>query len=123
MVAIDEFRSYFNSMDGSATWESVKPHFDAVFHDDLVVVTVNGEVDKAGWAGAVKGLIAAGVTTSDLDMHSDAEGAIHYSLTLTKNDGSAIKVASTATIKDGKVVHVEPLDPEKYTQMAATARA
>ncbi len=121
MAITDDFKAYFATADGTATWDSMKPHFDWVFHDDLVVVTADGEIDRARWAAAVQKMLAAGDKISDADVHTHTDGAIHYTGTLTEGDGTVIKIDSTARIKDGKIVRIEPLDPATYSKMIADA--
>ena len=107
---MDKLRTYFDAMNGTSDWSSVKPLFDDLFHDDLVVVTANGELDRDAWGNAVQGMLAAGTKVSDLTMHSHDDGTIHYYTTITETNGTVIKVSSTATLKDGKIVHVQPFD-------------
>ena len=115
---MEKLRQYFEAF-GSADWNTVGPLFEDVFHDDLVIVTADGELGKDEWRTDVQRAVAAGTKISDIEMHRDTDDTFHYSATITEGDGKVIKISSTGTIKDGKLARVQPLDPAAYSQFVA----
>ena len=115
----ETFRTYFEAFTGDASWDDIAPHFEKLFHDDLIVVTPNGEVDKAGWAQAVKSLLDAGVRVSVGSMRENGN-TIYYSATIAKNDGTSMKPGSKGYVRDGKLVRVEPMLPTAYAKIMDT---
>ncbi|MCP4303687.1 MAG: hypothetical protein GY788_02170 [bacterium] len=109
---------YFGKMDGTVSWTDVEPLFNAAMHDDCVFVTADGEVTKDKWAGVVKGFLEKGVVASDYEPQPVVDGAFHYRVKLTLSDGTPMQLAAKGYIKDGKIVRVEPIDPEAYAQLA-----
>lgn len=114
------FRAYFDAFTGSASWEELEPHFEAVFHDDLVVKTANGELDRAGWKSAVQALLASGAKGKVDSLRRDGDKII-YAATLTKADGTEMRPLSKGTIQDGKVIRVEPMNPIEYTNISGSS--
>ena len=113
------FRNYFAAFTGSATWDDLKPHFDLVFHEDLIVKTANGEIDRDGWEMAVKGLLASGSKGKIDSIRFDGE-TLFYAGTISLDDGSTMRPLSKGTVKDGKLILVEPMNPMEYTSIAGS---
>ncbi len=114
----DKLTRYFDAMDGSHGWEDIAPLYDEVMHDDVVIVTADGDRTKEQWAETVRGLLAKGARVSDVEMTEPAGDEFHYKLTITVGD-TVMNPASKATIKDGRLARVEPVDPGVYSEIAA----
>ena len=117
MEVTERFKAYFEAFDGNATWDSMKPLFDELMHRDLKIVTADGVLTKDQWEQAVKGLLAQGAKSSDIEISSDQDDTVYYRLTVTLGNGTTMLPSSKGTIKDGQVIHIEPVDPEVYSNM------
>lgn len=111
-------KSYLESINGTNDWSAVQPHFEAVMHDEVIIVAADGEKDRSQWQAAVQGLLDKGAIIRDVTMVDGADESFHYQMTMTIGD-KEMKPASKATIKDGMLVRVEPVDPAQYAEMAA----
>ena len=80
MEFTERLKAYFEALDENATWDSVKPLFDDMMHQDLKVVTADGVLTKNQWEQAVKGLVAQGAKSSDIEISSDQDDTVYYRL-------------------------------------------
>ncbi len=121
MEFTERLKAYFEALDENATWDSVKPLFDDMMHQDLKVVTADGVLTKNQWEQAVKGLVAQGAKSSDIEISSDQDDTVYYRLTVTMGNGTTMQPSSKGTIKDGQIIRVEPVDPEVYSNLTKLA--
>ena len=52
---MEKFSTYLAAFDGTSEWADIEPLFDDLFHQDLVVTTADGEMNREQWAGMAKG--------------------------------------------------------------------
>jgi hypothetical protein len=114
----DKMGAYFTALDGSGDWTKLEPLFNALMHDEVVVVTAKGEVDKAGWQAAVQDLLSKNAKASGYEVSKKEAGAFYYKVTITLGDGTVLEAASKGMVKDAMLVRVEPVDPEVYSKLA-----
>jgi hypothetical protein len=55
---MEKFSRYFAAFSGATDWSEVQAAFNDVFHPDLCVVTLEGELNKGQWEEMAKGLLA-----------------------------------------------------------------
>lgn len=115
-VVADKLGAYLAGINGTNKWDVVEPLFNAVMHDDVVVVTADGELDKAAWATSVQGMLDKGAASSDFEVSKKEGDAFWYSVKITMGD-KVMEAASKATVKDGMLARVEPVDPEVYSKL------
>ena len=121
MGIVESTKSYLEAFDGNATWDSIQPLFDEVMHPELKVVTADGILTRDEWEQAVRGMLARGMQASEIQIRADQDGTIFYQLAATMSDGTTLQPASKATAKDGKIIHIEPVDPAVYTDLKKLA--
>lgn len=114
---MEKFKRYLDAYDGSAGWDEIRPLFDDLFHDDLVVVTADREMNKEQWAEMAQGLVARHATSSDFEITAESDDTIEYRLTLEVGDDDPIHMQAKATIVDGQIARVEPANPDAYSEM------
>ena len=121
MAAIEKFRSYLEAFDGNTTWDSLRLLFEEIMHPDLTVVTADGTLTRDEWEQAIKGLLSKGTKASDIEIKADQDDTIYYQFKFTMSDGTTAQLSSKGTVKDGKLIHVEPVDPEVYSNLTQLA--
>lgn len=114
--AMDNFKAYLAAFGRTHDWAEIAPLFDAAFHPELVVVTADGELNKEQWAEMAKGLAAKSATVSDFHMTAEEGDSVFYGVTVTV-EGESMQMASKGTVKDGRIVRVEPTDPATYAAL------
>jgi hypothetical protein len=115
--SMEKFRPYFEAFSTATDWSEVRPAFNDVFHPDLLVVTPDGELNKGQWEETVKGLLVNGVKATDFVVAKEEGDTVYYGMTLTFPDGEQLHPSSKVTIKDGQVIHLEPVDPAAYSKI------
>jgi len=118
---MEKFKKYLDAYDGSAGWDDIGPLFDDLFHDDLVVVTADSEMNKEQWAEMAQGLVARHATASGFEITTEGDGTMEYRLTLNVGDDDPIHMQAKATIVDGQIARVEPANPDAYSEMVDRA--
>ena len=111
-----KLRKYFDAFSGFADWDDLAQHFEDVFHDELIVATPNGHVNKIGWMEAVKALLNENASINVISMRERGD-KIYYSVTISKGDGTIVKPVSQGILKEGKLVRVEPMLPAEYAKI------
>lgn len=118
---MEKFAKYLAAVDGSNTWAVVGPLFDAAFHPDAVIVTSDGEFDKEQWADMAKGLVDKGAVASGFKVTGQEGDSYYYDVTVTVDD-EAMHMTAKGTLEDGRLVRVEPVDPELYTALVERSK-
>jgi hypothetical protein len=114
---MEKFERYLAAVDGSTDWATVQPLFDDAFDDECVFVTADGEMNKQQWAEMAKGLVAKRSAVSDLEISAQGDDTIVYKLTVTPSGGEPMHLAAKGTVRDGRLLRVEPVDPSAYSEM------
>ncbi len=114
---MERFKRYLAAVDGSSDWDTVQPLFDDAFDADCIFVTADGEMTKSQWAEMAKGLVAKRAAVSDLEITPQGGDTIVYKLTVTQSGGEPMHLAARGTVKDGRLLRVEPVDPSAYSEM------
>jgi hypothetical protein len=114
---MDKFERYLAAYDGSTDWSTVEPLFDDAFDDDCVFVTAEGELSKDQWAEMAKGLLAQGTVASNFEILATEGDTVAYRVTVTPAGGDPMHLSAKGTLRDGRLIHVEPVDPEAYSDM------
>lgn len=118
---MEKFATYLAAVDGTNDWATVKPLYDDAFDADCVFVTADGEHDKASWSVMVQGLLERRAVASDFEItHQDGD-LVYYQLTVTVPGEEPLHTKARGTLKDGRLVRVEPLEPEQYSTMVEMA--
>lgn len=112
--------AYFAAFDGSKDWAKAETIYNDLFHPEGKLVTKDGEKTIEEWRAVAKGLVEGGAKASAYeDRAGETPDTFYYKVTLTLADGKVLSPASKATVKDGKLARVEPVDPATYSKIAA----
>ena len=119
---MEKFATYLAAVDGTNDWTTVKPLYDDAFDEDCVFMTADGEHDKASWSLMVQGLLARRAVASDLEVtHQDGDVA-YYQLTITVPGEEPMHTKAKGTLKDGRLIRVEPVDPQQYSNLVEMSK-
>ncbi len=118
---MDRFANYLAAFDGTRDWSEIGPLFDSVFHPDGVVVTADGEYTKQEWAAMAKRLVDKKATASDFEITGEEADVIFYRVTITVDDVPT-HLTAKGTLRDGRLIRVEPVDPEQYSSLMEQSR-
>lgn len=113
---MEKLARYLAAVDGSNDWATVQPLFDDAFDPGCVFVTADGEYDKAAWSERVKALIEKGAVASGFEILRQEGDSATYRLTLTVG-GDRLDMSAVGTLRDGRILRVEPVDPAVYSEM------
>ncbi len=113
---------YFTALDGTRGWDEIEPLFDDAFHPDCIFVTADGELNREQWSEMVKGLVQKGATISGFEVTGEEGGTFSYRFTMTVGEGEPLDTAAKGTLKDGRLVRVEPLDPAVYSAIVERSK-
>ncbi len=108
------FAKYIAPVYGARTWDEVEPLFDDAFDAECVFVTADGEMNKKQWAEMAQELVATGATASGFKVTGE-EGESRY-LRSHHRQGTPPHDRE-GTLKDGRLVKVEPVDAAVYSEM------
>ena len=75
-------------------------------------------MNKGQWEETVKGLLVKGVSATGFEVAKEEGDAVFYSMALAFPDGEQLRPSSKVTIKNGRVIRVEPVDPAVYSRLA-----
>ena len=117
----DWVATYLAAVDGSNDWATVQPLFDDAFDAGCVFVTADGEYDKAAWMERVRALVEKGAVASGFEILRQEGDSATYKLTLTVG-GDRLSMSAVATLGDGRIARVEPIDPAVYSEMIDRSR-
>ena len=118
---MEKFAAYMAAIDGQSDWGTIEPLFDDAIDPDCVFVTADGEYDKDQWAETVKGLIEKGAVASGFEVTSQEGDTAYYQVDITVG-GDRLHMTSKGTLKDGRLVRVEPVDPSVYSELVERGR-
>jgi hypothetical protein len=118
---MEKFAKYLATVDGTKTWAEVGPAFDEAFHPDAVIVTADAEFDKEQWADMAKGLVEKGAVAADFRVTGQEGNSYYYEVTVTVAD-EAMHMIAKGTLEDGRLVRVEPVDPDLYTALVERSK-
>lgn len=113
---------YFTALDGTRDWDEIGPLYDAAFHPDCVFVTADAELNKDEWAQMVQGLVEKGATISGFEVTGEEGDSFSYRFTMTVGDEEPLDTAAKGTLKEGRLVRVEPLDPAVYSAIVERSK-
>ena len=119
---MDKVTRYFTALEGARDWAAVQPLFDDAFHPDCVIVTADGEYDKERWAEMAASLVGKGATVSGFEVTGTEGDSISYKLTITVGEDAPLHMAAKGTLRDGRLVRVEPVDPTVYSTIVERSR-
>ena len=119
---MERFSKYMAAVDGANGWDTVGPLFYDAFDADCVVITADGEYDREGWAVMAKGLVDKGASVSGFEISREEGDRIYYRLSVDVPGAEALPLTATATLRDGRVLRVEPLDPSAYATLMERSR-
>ena len=119
---MEKVAKYFAALEGARDWAAVQPLFDDAFHPDCVIVTADGEFDKEQWAEMAKRLVDKGATASGFEVTGTEGDTVSYKLTITVGEDAPLHMAAKGTLRDGRLVRVEPVDPSVYSTIVERSR-
>ena len=119
---MEKFERYLASVNESDDWQAVKPYYDDAFHPDLVVVTADGEMNKAQWESMSESLVTRGGGVSDFEILARDGDEVHYRLSVRVGDNE-MQMTAKGTMEDGRLKRVEPIDPERYSELVRRSEA
>jgi hypothetical protein len=112
-----KFERYVAAFDGSKDWSEIQPLYEDAFDAECVFVTADGEYDKVQWAGMLKALVDKGAAVSGFEITAEDGPTVHYKLTVSVPGAEPVRMSSTGTLRDGRLVRVEPTGSEAITAM------
>ena len=119
---MEKFAKYLAAIDGTAQWSKVKPLFDDLVHDDCVFITADGEMNKDQWAKMIQGLVEKGAIASGFEVTGEEGDAFYYTFTLAVGESEPLHPTAKGTVKDGRIIRVEPVDQAVYSTMVERSR-
>ena len=119
---MEKFAAYLAAVDGTNDWATIKPLYDDAFDDDCVWITADGEHDKASWSVMVQGLVELGAVASDFEVTHQEGDVAYYQLSVTIPGEEPMNTKAKCTLKDGRLLRVEPVDPEQYSHLVETSK-
>lgn len=119
---MERFAKYLAAVNGTNDWSVIGPLFNDAFDDECVFTTAEGEFSKTQWAEMVRGLTQRSATVSGYEVTADDGDTVFYKLTVNFPDGDPMHLAAKGTLRDGRLLRVEPMDPSKYSAMVAQSR-
>jgi hypothetical protein len=119
---MEKFAKYLAAYDGTREWTEIQPLFADAFHPDCVFVTADGDMGKEQWEDMAKGLAAKGATAKDFEVTKEDGDERYYNVTITVPGAEPLYLTSKGTVRDGRLVRVEPVDPAAYSTMVERSR-
>ena len=112
------FRAYFDMFNGKSVvyGDAQEKVFDDLFHDDLQIHVGDDQLTKSMHQSKVKDLLLEGTHCSIQDFRTLPDERIEYKVHI-KNDKMDVVGRSVATVKDGKLSLIEPVDMAPYQEM------
>ena len=105
--------SYFAVLDGTKSWEEVKPHALNLAHRDLTIHHGDHRQHHAEWLATVETFVRSGGSVDMLQFEAVEGGGsrppmVRYTIRLNFADGTSSVASSTATFQEGRLLRVEP---------------
>ena len=119
---MERFSKYLAAVDGSNGWDTVGPLFYDAFDPDCVVITADGEYDRDGWAAMAKGLVDKGASASGFEITREEGETAYYHVTVNVPGAEPMRLTAVGTLRDGRMVRVEPVDPAAYASLVERSK-
>lgn len=102
-------QTYFSLLDGTKTWEEVRPAAENLVAPEYILETEHHAIDRQEWLNSIESFVKCGGTVDVISLEEFPDGAVQWEVLVHNPCGSVIRMASVGTFKDGKLFRVEPL--------------
>jgi hypothetical protein len=101
-------KTYFSLLDGTKTWEEVRPAAENLVAPEYILETEHHSIDRQEWLNSIESFVKGGGTV-DIITLEDVSGGVQWEVFVHNPCGSVIRMASVGRFKDGKLFRVEPV--------------
>jgi len=119
---MERFAKYMAAMDGTNDWSVIGPLYDDAIDPDCVFITADGEYDKAQWAETVRKLVDRGAIASGYEVTRAEGDTAYYEVTVAVAGEEPLHMAAKGTLREGRLVRVEPVDPAVYSSLVERSK-